>query len=468
MKSLGQLHMDVTKLNLTATSRYWNEKAKQVSRSVWNCEDAVMSKTKKSDHFDKSLKTYYGVQKNHDICGFQSPEAQKSIIYTRKIRVFITTEQKLQFNQYIGASRWVYNKANSIVKTQYENRRKAGGKIKWDFLTKTYLRKAVGIRNYELTPENKWLRDIPYDTRDYAIDDLIAAYKSNFELNKCRENKIFDVKYKTKKNCNEIFKFPCDSLNLDKMKIFPYKSKKQFMVRKRDLEFVKLGADKIVTCVKTKPDKWYLCIPRVRNIPIYESAPYKSVFLDPGVRTFQTGYSPDGVVTKIGHEYSRNYVLPLTRRIDVLESVRSRCDNKITRKNLRNKLFNLRNKIKNRIIDLHRKTCHYLTTNFDTIFLGKLESQSCVAKDNRVISRATVRSLLGLSHYQFRQRLLASAKAKQRGCYVTAENYTTKTCGDCGVTNDIGGCKTYVCPCGYMLDRDIHGARNICIKLLAS
>jgi transposase len=50
---------------------------------------------------------------------------------------------------------------------------------------------------------------------------------------------------------------------------------------------------------------------------------------------------------------------------------------------------------------------------------------------------------------------------------VGSEEYTTKTCGQCGTIKDVGCSKVYSCSFGYSLDRDIHGARNICIKTLS-
>ena len=101
----------------------------------------------------------------------------------------------------------------------------------------------------------------------------------------------------------------------------------------------------------TKSRKYYLCIPRIKE-QIYEPSPFKSVFLDPGERTFMTYYSPDGICGKIGDGYSKTYIEPLLKKIDNLESVRATCENKIKRHRIKRRLFKLWDKAKNRVNDL--------------------------------------------------------------------------------------------------------------------
>lgn len=160
----------------------------------------------------------------------------------------------------------------------------------------------------------------------------------------------------------------------------------------------------------------------------------------------------------------------MTDKIDRYESLRSKATNCKTRRNLRNKLFKLRTKARNRIQDLHWKTCKFLCDDFDTIYLPKFQVCDMVEKtEKRVISKRTVRTMLTLSHCDFRSKLTYFAKTKQQKLILGSEEYTTKTCGQCGaIKTDEGGSKMYSCSCGYSLDRDIHGARNICIKILSA
>jgi putative transposase len=334
------------------------------------------------------------------------------------------------------------------------------------YFSRITIRDAILPSESELTEETKWQKEIPYDTKQFAIDQCMAAYQSNFALKKNGHIDTFDVKYKTKKS-SQTFQINKKAINFDKFLIFQKRIPKKFKVRKRDIEKLKAGADGTVTMLITKSRKYYLCIPRTKE-QTYEPSPFKSVFLDPGERTFMTYYSPDGICGKIGDSYSRTYIEPLLKKIDKFESLRATCDNKVTKYRMKIKLFKLWDKAKNRVNDLHWKTCNYLCNTFQTIFLPEFKVSEMVEKTpKRVISKKTVRNLLQLSHCEFRNRLIYYATTKHRQVVIVSEAYTTKTCGNCGCIKDVGAAKVFSCKCGYTMDRDYHGARNLSIRCLS-
>ena len=63
-------------------------------------------------------------------------------------------------------------------------------------------------------------------------------------------------------------------------------------------------------------------------------------------------------------------------------------------------------------------------------------------------------------HYLFQQ-----AKCELRGCSldICTEEYTSKTCGRCGILNNVGSRDVFSCSQGLI---DVNGARNIAIKRL--
>ena len=93
------------------------------------------------------------------------------------------------------------------------------------------------------------------------------------------------------------------------------------------------------------------------------------------------------------------------------------------------------------------------------------------SKENRKINKKTTNNMLSLSHYKFRERLIYKSKCYFKcDVHICREDYTSKTCTNCGnISINLGGKRIYNCEkCNIKIDRDINGARNILLKVLSS
>jgi IS605 OrfB family transposase len=287
---------------------------------------------------------------------------------------------------------------------------------------------------------------------DFSVFDVFKARKTAFTNLKQKNIKFFRLRYKKK------------SHHIKTMCINPKNA-----INKLGTGFKKDGlgdlspSEKIISSKdtrmgynsRTKKFSMYVPYDKEYNERVTRS---KICALDPGIRTFQTLYSPAGITYQFGDE---NNVIK--RNIDKIESVRE-FKNKKWYKKYTDKL---RIKLKNRIADLHWKTASFLCKNFDTILVGNMSTKGIVKKGS-MLARQTKRMTYALSHFLFKERLIS--KASEFNCVVKVvdESYTSKTCGGCGEINEnLGSSKQFICPrymCLYRMNRDIHGARNIYIK----
>lgn len=83
----------------------------------------------------------------------------------------------------------------------------------------------------------------------------------------------------------------------------------------------------------------------------------------------------------------------------------------------------------------------------------------------RFIRRKTVRGMLGLAHYKFKQTLKWMAKKYGKTVVDVNESYTSKTMWNGSILKNLGG-KASILFQGKRVNRDIHGARNILIRFL--
>lgn len=210
---------------------------------------------------------------------------------------------------------------------------------------------------------------------------------------------------------------------------------------------------------------WFLCASHKEKIVQEARTKPVTVALDPGIRTFVSFYSPS-YSGNIGVDTSKkmfNYFLAL----DNLYSQIAKAKNKRKKRNLRKAAMRLREKIHNLITELHYKTANFLCKNFSTIILPKFETKDMANKMTRKIRSKSVRAMLGLSFYKFRQKLEWIALKMGCNVIITTEEYTSKTHPQTGVINNqLGGAKTITLVDGSRADRDIVGAFNILLKTL--
>ena len=147
-----------------------------------------------------------------------------------------------------------------------------------------------------------------------------------------------------------------------------------------------------------------------------------------------------------------------------VELNKSKKFNRIKRKNL----TRLRERLKNKVKDVHCKIINYLTNNYKTIVIGKWSTKSVVNNERSVLNKMNKRICLSISYYKFLQRLEYKSKINKNDLHIVDESYTSMTCSKCGyLKRDLGGSKTFNCnECKNEMDRDVNSCRNIIYKCL--
>lgn len=183
------------------------------------------------------------------------------------------------------------------------------------------------------------------------------------------------------------------------------------------------------------------------------------ISIDPGMRTFMTGYTLDNVLN-IGN--NNKYIEEKLNKIHKLDELRRKHKSKLLKK----QYFMVQQKLENAVDDLHWKTCKYLCENYKVIVIGKMSTKSITKRKD--LSTRVKELLLYQRHYVFRQRLKAKCEEYKVKLIEVNEHQTSLTCGICGEHNKtLGSSKIFNCKkCNLKIDRDLNGARNILIKCI--
>lgn len=347
----------------------------------------------------------------------------------------------------MGTARWTYNQCLDLVN---KNESK---------ITRGELRSLCINEESLLFQSNSWLKNTPYDVRDEAMIDLIKGFSVNFG-----SEKKFKMKFRSKKDGQQSIVI----------------HHKHFKHKKGDYAFIKhmktaeplpsVNHDSIITLDKLK--RYFICIPVDLEIRSENQRPKTKnvISLDPGVRTFMTGYDPSGITSEWGVGDSER-ICRLAHHYDKCQSFMD--TNKLknrTKRNLKQKMLRINQKIKNIVKDLHCKLAKYFCLNYNVVLLPEFKTKSFFSNNKkRKLNSKTARSMVTWAHYSFRQRLINSAREYPWvDVVLVTEDYTSITCGNCGnLDYSLGTSKEFRCKCGYEADRDINAARNVLLKYIS-
>ena len=150
--------------------------------------------------------------------------------------------------------------------------------------------------------------------------------------------------------------------------------------------------------------------------------------------------------------------------MDDLVSRMSKASSK-TRRSMKKALSRMRWKVWDLIDELHFKSIRFLLDRFDVILLPTFEVSEMVNKLGRKLRAKSVRSMLTLSHFKFKQRIKSAARVAGKVVLDVCEAYTSKTASWTGEIKQVGGAKR-IRSNGITVDRDINGARGIFLRAL--
>ena len=401
-------------------------------------------------------------------------QEQKIGFKVKRFRLYPTKNQKDILNMWFGAYRWCYNEAKRI-NMRYHKRRFKRTKKGNKYLGFTSIKK-------KMRKDRKWsTKVIPDRIMTGAIRDYCSNFGTCCTLVKNGNIKSFNIKDKRKKGLTQTLNLEKDCFSVKNVLFENYKLPKNskdprdkgikhglniygVYKSKNGLERLKNAKIKHGCRLSYKNERFYLLVPYKQEEPT-SNPDHKVISIDSGIRTFQTGYCPEGHTIEI----CKNVNLKLKKfhnKIDILNKTFRETRNRYLKKITSKKRRICFQRIENRINDLHWKTVKFLTDNYKNIVISDFKTHGIFKKNN--LCRSVKRSLSVLSHYKFRQRLKEKCVARGNNLFITNEAYTSKTCGRCGrINRNLGANKTFICPdCSYCTDRDVNAGRNILLRFL--
>jgi transposase len=387
----------------------------------------------------------------------------KTIIKSEKIKILPNKRQRFILLNWLNAYVKMYNETIKIL----NGRRITKLPIitSWKTLRTKHLKDAKKrIIKQSNSGNKKFKTQVNSHVLDGAIQDACAKYKSCLTNLKRGNIKYFRLRYLKQTKDSKIMKIEKYFIDKDKNTFCNSVFKEPFILKRKesniDFKLSEINSDFTIH-YNTKTNEFTLLNP-IKTIQQRLHKNKDTISLDPGIRTFQTGFSNNKCI-KIGTNLSpkiKKYLEKMDRingsdiNIRIKQKIQKKCNKKI----------------QNLMDDLHWKSINYLTNNFGNILIGNLSTKSIVKNNSsNALDKTTKRIGLFMKLHQFKKRLEYKCKERKIGYAEIDEAYTSKTCTKCSnLNNNLGSSKMHNCnKCKIKIDRDFGGARNILINSLA-
>lgn len=293
----------------------------------------------------------------------------------------------------------------------------------------------------------------PIHTLNKAVALACASFKSalsNFKNGNIKTFKIRKIKSNKKSLLMDIEK---SSFTKDGKSFIKSVLGKQ-VLNKNNIDYVINNDCKIHYNKDTK--KFILLVPE--EVKISSNTKNNNyISIDPGLRTFLNCTTNNGYI-----EIGKNVKEQLKKEILRLDQI-----NIIQKNKIKNRYLKItRNRIKNKVNDMHWKIIDYLTNTYKMIIIGKWSTKSIISNDSSIFNGVNKRIIQNLSFYSFLEKLKYKCLTRNVDLKIVDEHYTSKMCSCCGnIKKDLKGNKIYNCTsCNISMDRDYNGSRNIFLK----
>ena len=310
----------------------------------------------------------------------------------RKVRLRLTRPQQRTLRRWMGGARFVYNAAVAHVR--------AGNAA-----NRTELRQRFAAAGAPLVADNPWLAAVPYKIREQATDDVVKAQQSNKAKRESDpKHRKWTLKFRNRKDASawtagivsamfneaEVVDRPTErrprrdgaphpQINVRKWtRLVLYKRGPNnelgafHAVEALPAEVLsgKAGRCALKRDCRLTLDplgRFYLCVPvPAENAPVRKPEGQRSVVaLDPGVRAFQTYYSPEehGAYAEGAEGFARIY--SYCEQLDQTIALQAqRPTTGFVQHTLRNRVWRLRQRVRNLVDDPDVAKAKSLVTYF--------------------------------------------------------------------------------------------------------